>query len=115
MTDRISHTEAHEQWSEKQLVLFRGMGPHERLNAVKTGALKHWTEAPRAAALDLLGDDENPAATSHTPQTLCFEPAHHTLPPQAMKPTRIDLTLGAAGVGWAVIIVTTAVHASGFY
>jgi hypothetical protein len=115
MTDRIPHTEAHEEWSKKQLVLFRRMGTRERLNALKSGALEHWTEAVRAAALDLLGDNETQILSSPTPQALRFEPARNPLSPQAMRAARMDRFMIAAGVGWAAIMIATAARTYGLY
>lgn len=115
MTDQISHTEAHEKWSEKQLSLFKAMKPRERLNAVKSGALEHWTKAARDAALDLFGHDESRASISYTPQTLRFEPALYSLPRQATYSSRLDPTLFAAVLGWVVIIIATAGQAYGLY
>lgn len=115
MIDRISHEEAHEEWSEKQLAQFRQMGERERLNLVKSGALEHWTEAARADALDLLGGNEPEPARLPTPQNFCFEHAHHPLPPQAMRAARMDRFMIAAGSGWAAIMIATAAHAYGLY
>lgn len=113
MTERISHTEAHEVWSEEQLALFHQMGARERLNAVKSGALEHWTEAARAAALDLLGDNEIRPASSPTPQTVRFEHARHPLPPQAVLAARMDRFMVAASVGWTAIMIAAAANAYG--
>jgi len=113
MTDRISHAEAHKLWSEKQLTLFREMGTRERVNAVKSGALDHWTEITRGAALDLLGEARNRGSAWTSLQTRKFEPAHHPLPQQARHASRFDLTLIAAGTGWAAMMIAVAVHAYG--
>ena len=115
MKDQISHKEAHEKWSEKQLALFRQMGAQERLNTVKSGALDHWTEATRTAALDLLGDNGTKETSSPSPQPTRFEPAHYPLPPQPMRAKRMDLLMVVAGGGWATIMIGITAHAYGLY
>tara|TARA_R110000850_G_scaffold20172_2_gene60190 strand:+ start:6425 stop:6772 length:348 start_codon:yes stop_codon:yes gene_type:complete len=115
MKDQISHEEAHEEWSVKQLSLFRQMGAQERLNTVKSGALEHWADAARATALDLLGDNGTKATSSPTPQPTRFEPANYPLPPQAMCAKRMDLFMIATGGGWAAIMIATAAQAYGLY
>ena len=113
MTERISHTEAHKLWSDAQLAVFRKMRTRERVNAVKSGALEHWTEPAREAALDLLGDVGNRGGTWTTLQTRKLEPALHPLSPQARHSSRVDLTLISAGTGWAAMMIAVAVHAYG--
>ena len=115
MADRISNEEAHELWSEKQLVLFREMGTRDRLNAVKSGSLENWTDATRAAALDLLGDNETKPASSPTQKTFRFEHARHPLPPQAVRSARMDLFMITASGGWTTAMIATATHAYGLY
>lgn len=115
MTDQISHSEAHEMWSKKQLTLFHKMSPIERLNAVKSGALEHWTEATRAAALDLLGDKGTKALSSPAPRSRRFEAARHPLPPQSVRTARMDWFVSAATGGWTVVMLATAAHAYGLY
>lgn len=115
MTKRISHTEAHQAWSEEQLALFHQMGGQERVNTVKSGALEHWTEAARIAALDLLGDIGTKPTSSPTSQTVRFEHARQPLPPQAVRTARLDRFMITAGSGWTAIMIATAAHAYGFY
>lgn len=115
MTERISHTEAHEFWSAEQLVLFRQMDARERVNTVKSGALEHWTEAARAAALDLLSENGSKATNPSTSRTRHFEPARHLLPEQIVRAARVDQFMIAAGGGWTAIMIATAAHAFGLY
>lgn len=115
MTESISNVEAHEIWSENQLAEFQRMSARERLNAVKSGALEHWTEAARAAGLDLLSDAGSKTISSSTPQTRRFEHAPHPLPPLVVRTPRMDWFVGAASIGWAAIVIATAARAYGFY
>lgn len=91
------------------------MGAQARLNTVKSGALEHWTETARAAALDLLGDYRAKAISPPTTQTRCFEHARHPLPQQAVRTARMNWFTVAASVGWAAIVIATAAHAYGLY
>lgn len=115
MTEQISHTEAHEIWSEKQLVLFSKMKMRDRLIAVKCGALENWTDATRAAALDLLGDNETKIASSPSQKTLRFESARHPLLPQSVRSARTDWFMIAAGSGWAAIMIAIVAHVHGLF
>lgn len=115
MADRISNEEAHELWSQEQLALFRQMQSRERLHAVKSGALEHWTEAERNEALDLLGEHAKQASTPYPAQMCKFEPALRSLPSQLTHAPRIDRMLIAAGMGWAVIMLAAAGRAYWFF
>lgn len=115
MTESISNVEAHEIWSENQLAEFQRMSARERLNAVKTGALEHWTETARATGLDLLGENGSKATNPPTSRTHHFEQARHPLPPQLVRPPRIDWFVFAASIGWTAIVIATAARAYGFY
>ena len=115
MADRISNEEVHEIWSEKQLVLFSEMGRRERLNALKSGALEHWTANTRTAALDLLGDIENTPTASPPTQQVRFERASYPLPLLPMRAPRMDRFMIAASGGWIVAMIATAAHAYGLY
>lgn len=115
MADRISNEEVHELWSEKQLVLFREMGVRDRLNAVKSGSLENWTDTTRAAAIDLLSDNETKPASSSTQKTFPFEHARHPLPLQVMRAARMDRFMIVASGGWTAVMIATAAHAYGLY
>lgn len=115
MTDRISNEEAHELWSQKQLMRFRKLKNHGRLHAVKSGALEHWTEAARNEALDLLGEHAQQASPPYPAQMRKFEPALKALPPQLTHAPRLDRLLIAAGTGWAVIMLAAAGRAYWFF
>lgn len=110
MTKQISHREAHKMWSEKQLALFRQMGAQERLNAVKSGALEHWTATDRDAALNLIGGIAIDDFSQPTPRTVCFEAARQPLPEQTMRAAWWDVFMIMAGGGWATAIIVTAAH-----
>lgn len=111
MTGAISHAEAHKAWAEAQLVAFRAMSPRQRISAVKSGALEHWTETTRAAALDLLGAEEIKPDLSAGGQIHGFEPALCPLPPLATTSPRFDRLLMATLGGWAVLMIAVTVQA----
>lgn len=115
VTNSISHAEAHEDWSEKQLELFREMGRRERLNALESGALENWTANTRTAALDLLGDIETTPTASPSTQTVRFERASYPLPLLPMRAPRMDRFMIGTWGGWTALILATAAYAYELY
>ena len=111
--ERLSNEEAHEFWSAEQLTAFQKMSNRERLNAVKSGALEHWTETARDAALDMLAPGEPVNVEADMERFTEFERAEHALPPQAEHSAQFDLNLIAAGAGWAAMMIAVAAHAYG--
>lgn len=115
MTQAITHAEAHADWSAAQLATFRNMSPQARLDAVKSGALEHWTPADRDSALDLIADAPRKEQHAVPAKRLRFEPAQTPLPSLRTHPPRIDPMTAAAATGWLLITFALAGHAYGFY
>lgn len=115
MPEAISHEEAHASWSTAQLEVFRNMTPQARLDAVKTGALEHWTADDRDTALDLIADAPQRAeqAANSTPRR--FEPATADLPPITLHPPRFDRMIAVATIGWLLIACALTGHVYGLY
>lgn len=111
-----SHRQIHEEWSRQQLEKFRMLRPADRLLAVNTGALKHWTTRDREEAHRLFGTNpRGPSLTLPAISTRNFEPARKPLPPLATRSGRVDFLLAAAFGGWLLILSALSGHAFGLY
>ena len=115
MDQTISHEEAYASWSSAQLEAFRNMTPQARLDALKTGALEHWTPDDRDAALDLMADAPQQAEQTANSTPRRFEPATAALPPITLHPPRFDRLIAAALAGWLIIAVGLTGHVFGPY
>ncbi len=111
-----SHKAIHEEWSRQQLENFRSLSPADRLLAVNTGALEHWTTRDREEAHRFFGTNtRGPSLTLPAISTRNFEPARKPLPPLATRSGRVDFLLAAALGGWLLILSALSGHAFGLY
>jgi hypothetical protein len=115
MADGLSHAEVHAKWSTGQLMAFYAMSCPERLNAVKSGALEHWTADDRNAALDILSRSAVPEHVHEEPGLGRFEPASQPIPQFATNSPLFDRPMITAMVGWALLVGATAGRAYGLY
>lgn len=115
MPQAVTHAEAHAGWSAAQLKAFQKMTPQARLDAVKTGALEHWTPEDRDAALDLVANAPKFPETAVHSDRHQFEPVKTSLPSMAYRPSRFDPMIITAAMGWLLITLALAGHAYGFY
>ena len=115
MPERLSNQEAHEFWSAEQLTAFQKMSNRERLNAVKSGALEHWTQTARDAALDMLAPGEPVNVEADMEQFTEFEHAEHALPSLQVRTPLFDQTTAVAAVGWAFCVLLAAASAFGLF
>lgn len=111
-----SHEQIHKEWSRQQLKQFRSLSPADRLLAVNTRALDHWTTRDQEDALRLFGSDNlAPPLILPALDAQDFEPAQKPLPPLATHSGRGNFLLAAALGGWLLIISAFSGHAYGLY
>lgn len=115
MTQAISHSEAHADWSATQLAAFLNMTPQARLDTLKTGALDHWTPEDRDAALNLVVNAPKKPENAVRSDRRQFEPVKASLPLLPLRPPRFDPMIITAAMGWLLITLALAGHAYGFY
>ncbi|MDA8365317.1 MAG: hypothetical protein M0Z84_16245 [Gammaproteobacteria bacterium] len=112
----LSQQQIHEEWSGQQLENFRLLPPEDRLLAVKTGALRHWTAQDREKALRLFSSANGPEKLKLPAiKVQDFGPAQKPLPPLATLSGRVDFLLAAALGGWLLILSAFSGHAFGLY
>jgi hypothetical protein len=111
----LSHEQVHTIWSHDQLVAFKRLPQKARLEAVKTGALEHWTKADRDAALDLMVGKTAPTVTKSMPTEIAFEAPIKPLAPLALRSRWPAPLPTLAGAGWIAIVALFAAYVYGLF
>jgi len=106
----LSHEQVHAIWSHDQLVAFQRMSQKARLEAVKTGALEHWTKPDRDTAFDMVGGAITAAATNAIPTTLAFEAPQKPISSLALRSRWPTSLITLAGGGWLAIVALVSAY-----
>jgi hypothetical protein len=111
----LSNEQVHVIWSHEQLAAFKHLSEKARLEAVKTGALEHWTEADRNAAFDLIGGEITAVSTNPMSTALAFEAPLKPLSRQGPRSRWPAPLPTLAGAGWIAIVALVAAYIYGLF